>query len=237
MPSSARAQSQAPQNPVRMAMLYMPNGVNVAHWYPEGVGPRLQTLADSRAAGRPQRPDPGPEQSLERRRQGRRRPLLQRVRHPHLRHHQEDSRRRSRQRHLDGPGGRAEARRAHAAALAGTRDCAGRRRRGPGRGLHADLRFAYLLEQCQHAAGARSESARRLRAPVSRRHGAERRRRQTGHAVAGPRARRRQAPARRSRRRRWRAAGRVPLGHALASNSACSARRTAKSGTGSRACS
>jgi len=38
LPSSARAQAAAPRNPVRMAMLYMPNGVNTAHWYPEGVG-------------------------------------------------------------------------------------------------------------------------------------------------------------------------------------------------------
>jgi hypothetical protein len=38
MPYSARAQSRAPRNPVRMAMLYMPNGVNTAHWYPEGEG-------------------------------------------------------------------------------------------------------------------------------------------------------------------------------------------------------
>ena len=38
VPSPARAESKAPPNPVRMAFLYMPNGVNVAHWYPEGVG-------------------------------------------------------------------------------------------------------------------------------------------------------------------------------------------------------
>src|SRR4051812_2841765 len=38
MPRAARAASQAPKNPVRMAMLYMPNGVNIAHWSPEGVG-------------------------------------------------------------------------------------------------------------------------------------------------------------------------------------------------------
>ncbi len=42
MPSSARAGSQAPRNPVRMAVLYMPNGVNIAHWYPEGVGRDFQ---------------------------------------------------------------------------------------------------------------------------------------------------------------------------------------------------
>jgi hypothetical protein len=52
MPSSARAQSAMPKNPVRMAMLYMPNGVNVAHWYPKGTGrdfelsPTLEPLAD-----------------------------------------------------------------------------------------------------------------------------------------------------------------------------------------------
>jgi len=38
MMPAARAQSQAPKDPVRMAMLYMPNGVNTAHWYPKGDG-------------------------------------------------------------------------------------------------------------------------------------------------------------------------------------------------------
>ena len=38
MPASALASTTAPAHPVRMAMLYMPNGVNVAHWYPEGTG-------------------------------------------------------------------------------------------------------------------------------------------------------------------------------------------------------
>src|SRR5437764_10213451 len=42
MPRAARAASQAPKNPVRLAMLYMPNGVNTAHWYPEGVGRDFQ---------------------------------------------------------------------------------------------------------------------------------------------------------------------------------------------------
>jgi hypothetical protein len=51
MPSAARAQSPAVKNPVRMAVLYMPNGVNIAHWYPKGVGrdfqlsPTLEPLA------------------------------------------------------------------------------------------------------------------------------------------------------------------------------------------------
>jgi hypothetical protein len=45
MPSSACAQSQALKNPVRMAVLYMPNGVNTAHWYPEGVGRHFQLSA------------------------------------------------------------------------------------------------------------------------------------------------------------------------------------------------
>jgi hypothetical protein len=37
-PASAFASSTPPKNPVRMAVLYMPNGVNIAHWYPEGTG-------------------------------------------------------------------------------------------------------------------------------------------------------------------------------------------------------
>jgi len=52
MPVSALAQSKTSKNPVRMAMLYMPNGVNVNHWYPQGTGrdfqlsPTLDPLAD-----------------------------------------------------------------------------------------------------------------------------------------------------------------------------------------------
>src|SRR4051812_43996383 len=38
MPSTARAVEVANSNPVRMAMLYMPNGVNTTHWYPTGSG-------------------------------------------------------------------------------------------------------------------------------------------------------------------------------------------------------
>ena len=52
MPTTALAQSKVLKNPVRMAALYMPNGVNVAHWYPKGTGREfelsdtLQPLAD-----------------------------------------------------------------------------------------------------------------------------------------------------------------------------------------------
>jgi hypothetical protein len=51
---AGRAQSGVRPNPVRMAMLYMPNGVNTAHWYPKGEGrdfelsATLQPLADFR---------------------------------------------------------------------------------------------------------------------------------------------------------------------------------------------
>src|SRR5689334_7776010 len=38
MTPASRANSGAPRNPVRMAMLYMPNGANVAHWNPKGEG-------------------------------------------------------------------------------------------------------------------------------------------------------------------------------------------------------
>ena len=38
IPSSARAASTIPKSPVRLAVLYMPNGVNVSKWTPEGSG-------------------------------------------------------------------------------------------------------------------------------------------------------------------------------------------------------
>jgi hypothetical protein len=38
VPSSALASSKIPKIPVRMAMLYMPNGVNTSAWSPEGTG-------------------------------------------------------------------------------------------------------------------------------------------------------------------------------------------------------
>ncbi|HYI93431.1 MAG TPA: DUF1552 domain-containing protein, partial [Bryobacteraceae bacterium] len=52
VPTSALASSTQPKSPVRMAMLYMPNGVNVNAWYPEGTGrdfalsPTLAPLRD-----------------------------------------------------------------------------------------------------------------------------------------------------------------------------------------------
>jgi hypothetical protein len=46
MPTSALAQSKTLKSPVRMAALYMPNGVNVAHWYPTGTGREFE-LSDT----------------------------------------------------------------------------------------------------------------------------------------------------------------------------------------------
>jgi len=52
VPTSALAFSQVPKAPVRFAALYMPNGVNISHWYPEGTGrdfklsTTLEPLAD-----------------------------------------------------------------------------------------------------------------------------------------------------------------------------------------------
>ena len=34
----AMAAPNAPKNPIRLGVLYMPNGVNTAHWTPEGSG-------------------------------------------------------------------------------------------------------------------------------------------------------------------------------------------------------
>ena len=54
VPSSALASSALPKSPVRMAVLYMPNGVNVSAWAPEGTGrdfklsPTLEPLHDLR---------------------------------------------------------------------------------------------------------------------------------------------------------------------------------------------
>ncbi|MFN7921146.1 MAG: DUF1552 domain-containing protein [Bryobacteraceae bacterium] len=51
-PTTALAFSTPPKNPVRLAALYMPNGVNVSEWYPKGTGrgfelsPTLSPLAD-----------------------------------------------------------------------------------------------------------------------------------------------------------------------------------------------
>ena len=51
IPSSALASSTVPKNPVRLAALYMPNGVNTKAWSPEGTGrdfklsPTLEPLA------------------------------------------------------------------------------------------------------------------------------------------------------------------------------------------------
>jgi len=52
LPSSALASSTVPKSPVRMAALYMPNGVNISAWSPQGVGrdftlsPTLEPLKD-----------------------------------------------------------------------------------------------------------------------------------------------------------------------------------------------
>jgi hypothetical protein len=52
VPSTALASSKVPKSPVRLAALYMPNGVNVEQWWPQGEGreftlsPTLEPLAN-----------------------------------------------------------------------------------------------------------------------------------------------------------------------------------------------
>ena len=96
MVPSALARSPEPadaKSPVRMAVLYMANGVNTSQWTPEGEGrdfrlsPTLQPLAGS------QGPAAGRQQSLERGGEHRRRALRQRIEPAHLHHHHEDARR------------------------------------------------------------------------------------------------------------------------------------------------
>jgi hypothetical protein len=38
LPSTTLASSKLTKSPVRLAVLYMPNGVNVDAWYPQGNG-------------------------------------------------------------------------------------------------------------------------------------------------------------------------------------------------------
>ena len=61
---AAGRSSQRPP-PVRLAVLYMPNGVNPKRWTPDGAGARLRALADPRAAGRRQGRPAGPHRAEE----------------------------------------------------------------------------------------------------------------------------------------------------------------------------
>ena len=158
MMPAARA-AQAPKNPVRMAMLYMPNGVNVAHWYPKGAGrefelsPTLEPLADLK------------DQIL----------VLSNLWNADSKggdgHYVKEAAILTcttikktpgadiAQRRLDGPGGRSESRRSDSAALARARHYPGGRRRRSRRRVHAHLRLAHLLERPRHSARARAQSA------------------------------------------------------------------------------
>lgn len=70
-PSFAAASPKASAPPVRMAVLYMANGVNTSMWTPEGQGrefvlsPTLAPLQDLKGS------DPGSQQLVERRRRHR----------------------------------------------------------------------------------------------------------------------------------------------------------------------
>ena len=47
---AALASSTVPKSPVRMAVLYMPNGVNTGAWSPHGSGRDFTRLASERVA-------------------------------------------------------------------------------------------------------------------------------------------------------------------------------------------
>ncbi len=67
VPSALAASAPAKSSsPVRMAVLYMPNGVNTSQWAPEGVGREFQAFSDSGVAAGPEGPGGGSQQSVER---------------------------------------------------------------------------------------------------------------------------------------------------------------------------
>ena len=172
MPSAARRAAGA-QNPVRMAMLYMPNGVNVAHWYPKGTGRDFELSATLEPLAGLQ------DQIL----------VLSNLWNAGAKagdgHYVKESSILTCATIKKTPGvdlangtsvdqlAAQKSRQPDAAALPGTGDRAGSRRRRSGCGIHADLRLAHFVEQSQHSAGAGTESASGVRAAVSRRFGPE----------------------------------------------------------------
>ena len=204
-----------PKSPVRMAVLYMPNGVNTTAWIPEGSG-RNFTLSPTLEPLQDLKDDVVVVSNLWNAEYQRRRwPLRQGSRDPHLPDDQEDSRRRSQQRHFDGSGGGAARRRSDPAPVARTGNLARRHRYRRRRRIHAHLRLAHRLEQSVDSAGARDQPALGIRAPVPRLLRSARQLGQDGHASPRSRSRRRQAPSRASRLGRSPAPRRVSGRHAF----------------------
>ena len=155
---AARAQAPAPRNPVRHGGAVHAERRERDAVDPEGEGrdfklsPTLEPLADVKDH------DPGAQQPVERRRQGRRRPLRQGSAHPHLHHDHEDP-------GVDICNGismdQVAAQRVGdqtplpSLELASLRWRRGRQQRR----LHARLRIAHRLERADDAAGARDQSA------------------------------------------------------------------------------
>ena len=141
----ALAKAQAGKAPVRMAFVYVPNGMDMRHWnmdYEGKLGVLPQTLQPARAA-QERHPRDGQPHAQHRaraaRRRGRSRPLLRLV--SHRRAGEEVGQRHQSQR-LDGPARRRSDRQADAVCVARS----GARRRAPGGRLRLRL-FMRLHEQ------------------------------------------------------------------------------------------
>ena len=150
------------KSPVRMAVLYVPNGVNMSELVSRRRRPRLHSFADARTAAGPQERHRRAEQSVECGIERRRRALCQGSRDPHVHHDQENAGRRYRQRHLDGSGCRAAHRSRDSASVPGTRHLARSDRRRRRSRIHTRLRIAHRMEQSHDSAGARDQSALRV---------------------------------------------------------------------------
>ena len=192
-----------------------------------GTGPRFQAFADARAAAGSEGPDLVVSNSGTRRANTGDGHYVKEVEHPDLHHHQQDARRRYQHaRRVDGPGGCAAHRRPDAAAFARTGDRAG------GTGVDANVGYTrvygspHRLERPDHAAGARDQSAVGLRAAVPGGESGRRSRRSRTRccwiACSGDAKK----TARRSRRRRSGADGRVSVGRAVARRRGWSGRRS-----------
>ena len=173
-PALARAQSR--KAPVRMAFVYVPNGIDMRHWNPAYEGRARRAAADAGAARAAQGRHPAARQPDAQHRPGaarrprRPRPLLRLV--SHRRPGEEDGHRHQGQRVVRSAGGEPD-RQADALPVARSRT----RGRPPG----GRLRFRLLVRLHQQsgvaqrdaAAAADSRSARAVRAAVRRRRRAD----------------------------------------------------------------
>ena len=158
-PSALAASAPADtKSPVRMAVLYMANGVNPSQWTPEGRGRDFGPFSDAQTARGPQGSVTGGRQSLECGGKHRRRALHKRVEPAHVHYdHQDTGRGHQHPWTFDGSGGGAKGGGRNTAAIARIRNRARIDGRGCERRLHPRVRMPYRMEQSHDPVGARNK--------------------------------------------------------------------------------